>query len=395
MKKIVLKPFKEKSILRRHPWIFSGAIEKIQGSPEPGEAVLVLNYKKDPIAIGSFSPASQIAVRIWTFDPEEVISEDFFFQRIKKAYELRKELKVEQISNAFRIVNSESDGIPGLIVDFYNSFLVCQFLSAGTEYFKNEIVSALKRVFPGCSIFERSDALVRKKEGLDLKKGVLYGEEPPELINIKENESEFFVDIKEGHKTGFYLDQRDNRKEISRYVMDKRVLNCFSYTGGFGVVALKYGAKEVINIDCSKRVLDLAEKNFQYNSLNIGRANFIKGNAFKVLRSFRDRGEVFDVVILDPPKLIHSQKTFNRGLAGYKDINLLGIKLLKPGGILITFSCSGLLSADMFQKVVADASLDAGREVKIIKKLSMAQDHLIDVNFPEGSYLKGFICNVY
>ncbi len=395
MKKVFLKPFREKSVLKRHPWIFSGAIEKIQGSPSPGETVLILNYKNELLGLGSYSPKSQIAVRIWTYNPEERVGEEFFFKRIEKAFRLRKDLNIDDYTNAYRIVNSESDGLPGVIIDYYDNLLVCQFLSAGAEYWKKEIVSALKEIFPQSSIFERSDVLVRQKEGLELKKGILVGKNPPDRIKIREGDLFFWVDIKNGHKTGFYLDQRENRKETSVYFSDKKVLNCFSYTGGFGIVALKSEAKEVINIDCSAKILELAKENFILNSLNLDKTIFLKGNVFKLLRYFRDKGEEFDVIVLDPPKLIHSQSTFNRGLAGYKDINLLAIKLLKPGGILITFSCSGLLQPSMFQKVISDASIDAKREVKIVKRLSMPPDHVVDVNFPEGFYLKGFVCKVF
>ncbi len=394
MKKIILKPFREKSIQKKHPWIFSGAIKKIQGNPAPGETVLILDYKKRPMAIGAFSPKSQITVRVWSFDPEESISEEFFYRRIETAIRIRKDLNIDMETNAYRIINSESDGIPGLIVDCYDSFLVCQFLSTGAEFWKQEIISILKNFFPKNSIYERSDALVRKKEGLNLKKGILVGNSPPNFIVIKENSCNFFVDIKSGHKTGFYLDQRDNRSEISYYVIGRKILNCFSYTGGFGVISLKSEAEHVINLDCSNKALQLAEENFKLNSLDLKKVKFVKGNAFKILRQFRDTGLKFDVVILDPPKLIHSQQSFERGLAGYKDINLLGLKLVKSGGILVTFSCSGLLQPYMFQKVIADASVDAHREVKIIKRLGMASDHLTTVNFPEGNYLKGFICKV-
>ena len=394
MKKVILKPFREKSVLKRHPWIFSGAVEKVQGTPSPGETVLILNYKNEPLGLGSYSPKSQIAIRIWTFDPEERIGEGFFFKRIKRAFNLRKDLNIDDYTNAYRIVNSESDGLPGVIVDCYDNFLVCQFLSAGAEYWKKEIVSALKEIFPQSSIYERSDVLVRQKEGLELKKGVLAGDTPPDRIKIKEGDIFYWVDVKNGHKTGFYLDQRENRKETSIYFTDKRVLNCFSYTGGFGIVALKSNAKEVINIDSSAKVLELAKENFILNSLSLDKVQFLKGNVFRFLRYFRDKGEEFDAIVLDPPKLIHSKSTFDRGLAGYKDINLLAIKLLKTGGTLITFSCSGLLQPSMFQKVISDASIDAKKEVKIVKRLGMPCDHVVDVNFPEGLYLKGFVCKV-
>jgi len=391
---IALKKSAESFIKRKHPWIFSGAIEKVEGNPLNGQAVQIFTSDKKLIGNGSFSPSSQIRVRVWSFDPNETIDSDFFRKKILDASEVRKQFINESTTNAYRIINSESDGLPGLIVDRYANFLVCQFLSAGAEFNKEAIVGMLDDIFKPPGIFERSDVEVRTKEGLQPVKGLLKGTIPDDLIEVQENGFKFLVDIKNGHKTGFYLDQRDNRALVSEFSKGKNVLNCFSYTGGFSVYALAAGANKVTQIEASSSAIELSLKNIELNNLNSSLVENINGDVFEVLRKFRDERKTFDLIILDPPKFTESASQIQKASRGYKDINLLASKLLNPGGILFTFSCSGHISQELFQKIVADAALDSGRDVKIIKQLTQSSDHPVSTNFPEGLYLKGLICSV-
>ncbi|WP_281947997.1 class I SAM-dependent methyltransferase, partial [Vibrio parahaemolyticus] len=282
------------------------------------------------------------------------------------------------------LIAAESDGLPGVTIDRYQNFFVCQLLSAGAEYNKQAIVDALVECFPDCNIYERSDVAIRKKEGLKETTGVLHGEEPPKSVVIEENGVKISVDIVGGHKTGFYLDQRDSRQQAMKYVKDKEVLNCFSYTGGFGLYALKGGAKRVINADVSQPALDISKK----------RAVFLNADVFKLLREYRDQGTQFDVVIMDPPKFAESKAQLNGACRGYKDINMLAMQILKPGGTLLTYSCSGLMDQVLFQKIIADAAVDANRQVKFVERFEQAADHPTDTAYPEGFYLKGFACKV-
>jgi len=392
VKVVVLKKTREKSLLQQHPWIFSGAIAKISGNPQPGATVTVQAFDGRNLGSGAWSPQSQIAIRMWSFDSQEVIDAQFFRVRLQQAIALRQQIFTNPDTNALRLVNAESDGLPGLIVDKYGEFLVCQFLAAGTEYWKTTIISLLREFVPATGIYERSDADVRHKEGLPSTTGLLSGKEPPSLVEIRENGIRFLVDIKNGHKTGFYLDQRENRKRFSEFAHGAEILNCFAYTGGFGIYALAAGAKQVTNIETSADALDLLNKNVTLNALEPGRVINLKDDVFQVIRQFRDSRRSFDLIVLDPPKFAESQSQLYKASRGYKDINLLAFKLLRPGGILFTCTCSGQMTAALFQKIVADAALDAGRTFKIIGYLSQAADHPIALNFPEGRYLKGLIC---
>jgi 23S rRNA (cytosine1962-C5)-methyltransferase len=293
------------------------------------------------------------------------------------------------------LIFSESDNLPGLIVDRYADYLVAQFLTAGTERHKQPIVSVLQESFPAFNIYERSDEQVRKKEGLPLNTGILIGKDPPPLLAVAEGDCQFWVDLQHGHKTGFYIDQSTNRQQVRKYVYGKEVLNCFSYTGGFTVAALKGGACKVINIDSSASVLDIVHKNLELNRMDTNRSENITGDVFKVLRQFRDDNRQFDVIILDPPRFADSRRQILKAARGYKDINWLACRLIKPGGILITFSCSGALKADLFQKILADAALDAGRSLQIIQNLVQSADHPVALHFPESLYLKGMVCRVW
>lgn len=392
MPEIYLKPSREASLLRHHPWIFSGAIEKVAGEPQAGETIEIFSSKKVWLARGAFSPQSQIRARVWTFDENEKVHADFFGKKIRKAVKLRNE--IFQNEKTLRLVYGESDGLPGLIVDRYENYLVTQFLSAGAEFWRNEIAACLRELIPCDGIYDRSDAAVREKEGLQPHTGLLSGKEPPSLIEATENGCRFLVDVRGGHKTGFYLDQRESRKALAEYVSGKTVLNCFSYTGAFSVVALRAEAVSVTNIDTSAEALKLAEQNVKRNGLDASMLENVEGDVFALLRKFRNEQRQFDVVILDPPKFVESVKHLDKAARGYKDINMLAFQNLKPGGLLFTFSCSGLLDASLFQKIVADAALDAGKEAVIIERLSQSADHPVALNFPEAAYLKGLVCKI-
>ena len=396
MNSIILKPGREKSVLRHHPWIFSGAIAKIEGNPQPGETFCVLQADKTPIASAAISPKSSITARIWSWIPEEEVNEGFIKEKLRIAINKRTKLSFlsQNKLNACRLVFAESDGLPGIIVDRYADWLVVQILTTGAEYWKNVIIQSIVELTGVDNIYERSDVDVRKLEGLVQKIGCLAGKEPPENIEIAEYGIQYLVNIKTGQKTGFYLDQRENRRKVADYSSGKSVLNCFCYSGGFSLNAAKGGAAEVISVDSSADALALAQKNAQINKIDPGNVTWVNADVFQQLRRFRDEGRSFDMVILDPPKFAPTVQQVEKAARGYKDINLLAFKLLKPGGILFTFSCSGGISMDLFQKIVADAALDAGVGAQILEKLHQAADHPIALNFPESEYLKGMICQI-
>ncbi|MCG6365917.1 class I SAM-dependent methyltransferase [Vibrio fluvialis] len=392
---IYLVKGREKSLRRKHPWVFSRGISKIEGEPGLGDTVDVYTHEGQWLAKAAYSPHSQIRARVWSFE-KEAIDTAFFVKRIQQAQLLRDDLIERDGLTGYRLIAAESDGLPGITIDKYQDFLVCQLLSAGAECQKDALVEALNQCFPTCSIYERSDVAVRKKEGLEERVGVLHGELPPKSVVIEENGVKISVDIVGGHKTGFYLDQRDSRFQSMKYVKNKDVLNCFSYTGGFGLYALKGGAKRVINADVSQPALDTAKFNAELNEFDISkkRAVFLNADVFKLLREYRDQGTKFDVVIMDPPKFAESKAQLNGACRGYKDINMLAMQILNPGGTLLTYSCSGLMDQVLFQKIIADAALDAGRDVKFIERFEQAADHPTDTAYPEGFYLKGFACKV-
>jgi 23S rRNA (cytosine1962-C5)-methyltransferase len=392
--KITLNAGREGSLLRRHPWIFSGAIKSVEGDVVDGQTVEVFTIDRQWLARGSYSSRSQIRVRVLSFDLDEHIDGAFFEKRIRRAIELRKAIPGIGNTDAVRLVYGESDGLPGVIADRYGDFIVCQFLSAGAEYWKKEIVGQLLAAWPCKGIFERSDTESREKEGLPPSSGVLYGEAPPELITVSEGKVKFNVDVNKGHKTGFYIDQRLNRERVMDFAHGRETLNAFSYTGGFGVVAAIAGASHVVNVDSSSEVLELAKGNFALNGVSPKSLEFIQADVFQLLRTYRDSRRQFDLIILDPPKFVAAASQLAGGTRGYKDINLLAFKLLRPGGILVTFSCSGYVKPDLFGKIVADAAIDAGREAVVLAYLNQGPDHPVALNFPEGLYLKGMICAV-
>lgn len=395
MKKVFLKKGRKKNVLLRHPWIFSGAIEKIDYNVEPGDLVEVCDYFGKFIAKGYINPKSQIAIRIMTWEKDENPEDkDFIVNRLRAAINLRKAHFDPSITNAFRLVNSEADFIPGLIVDRYNDIIVVQILTLGMEKFKETVVEFLKDYLSPRCIYERSDLYVRKKEGLDLKRGIIYGN-LPKRQEILENAHAFLVDIEEGQKTGFYLDQKDNRRELLRFCNGKKILNCFAYTGAFSVYALKGGAEYAVNVEISSSSTELAKEIMHLNQLRDEQQEFIVGDAFNVLRALKEEKREFDLVILDPPKFAHAQGKLENAIRGYKDINLQAMQLLKPGGILFTFSCSGSVSLELFSKIITWAAMDARKSVQVIKRLGQPMDHPYLTTFMESEYLKGLVCKVY
>lgn len=395
MCKIILNFKRDYATIHHHPWIFSGAIKEVVGEPGIGETVQVCNAKGECLGYGSYSPQSQIRVRMLSFS-KGAAPDAAYVENLVAASVGRRDLFWQSGStNAVRVIASESDGLPGVTADFYNGFVVVQLASAGAEFWKATIVEALMKHVPFCrGVYNRSDVDARIKEGLSATEdvvGLLAGEEPPELIEITEGAIKYLVDVRKGHKTGFYLDQRDARAAVGKLAKGRDVLNCFSYTGGFGLAACAAGAKSVTHLDVSKDALALAEKNTALNPSET-ESRFVEADVFKQLRLYRDQGRSFDLIVLDPPKFADTKAGIMRASRGYKDINLLAMKLLRPNGVLATFSCSGAMTTDLFDKVCAEAAFDAKRDFQILSRTRQAcVDHPVGLNFPEGFYLKGLI----
>lgn len=392
--RLFLAKGREKSLLRRHPWVFSGAVQRVEGKALSGETIDILDSQGKWLARGAYSPESQIRARVWTFQQDEEINIDFFIRRLQQAQSWRDWVAQRDGLDGYRLIAGESDGLPGITIDRFQNFLVLQLLSAGAEYQRPALLSALQHCYPECSIYDRSDVAVRKKEGLPLAQGLVLGDLPPELLPIAEHGMKLLVDIQQGHKTGFYLDQRDSRLEARNYSAGRRVLNCFSYTGAFAVSALMGGCAQVISVDTSQAALDIAKQNVELNRLDLNKAEFVRDDVFQLLRNYRAQGEKFDLIIMDPPKFVENKNQLASACRGYKDINMLALQLLNPGGILLSFSCSGLMPTDLFQKILADAAVDAGRDVQFIEQFRQAADHPVIATYPEGLYLKGFACRV-
>ncbi len=393
MKKITLKAGREKSLLRRHPWIFSGAIAHVDGAPADGDTVQVCNAAGGFLAWAGYSAQSQISARAWSWIESDKIDAEFFRARISRALAARKALHIAQSSNSMRLVHSESDGLPGLIVDQYGEVLVMQIGSAGAERWRDTCADILQELSNPLCIYERSDADSRALEGLAERNGVLRGNLPESLV-IEEHGLRFAVDVAHGQKTGFYLDQRDNRALTGSLAQGKDMLNCFCYSGGFSLYALRGGAKSVLSIDASEEALQLARHNVELNGIDASRAEWQCADVFAALRKLRDQNRKFDLIILDPPKFAPTAAFAEKAARGYKDINLLGFKLLRPGGMLATYSCSGGISDDLFQKIIAGAALDANVTAHIVHKLHAAPDHPVLLSFPEGAYLKGLLLRI-
>ena len=399
---IILKPGREKSLLRRHPWIFSGAIERVDGAPASGDTLPVRDAAGKFLASAAYNTSSQITARVWSWDENESIDAEFFRRRIERAIGMRRALLPlpqagegwgEGMNNGARLIHAESDGLPGLIVDQYGDVLVMQIGSAGAERWRDTCAEILQELCNPVCIYERSDSDSRGLEGMEPRNGVLRGT-LPDKVDVMEHGLRFKVDVAAGQKTGFYLDQRDNRALTETLACGKDVLNCFCYTGGFSLYALRGGARSVLSIDASGDALRIAQENLANNGLTSANVEWQEADVFQALRKLRDQGRQFDLIILDPPKFAPTAAFAEKAARGYKDINLLGFKLLRPGGLLFTYSCSGGISADLFQKIVAGAALDAGVDAQITHHLHAGADHPVLLSFPEGEYLKGLVLRV-
>jgi 23S rRNA (cytosine1962-C5)-methyltransferase len=389
VKTIRLHPGKERAVLRRHPWIFAGAIAR--GSADSGETVRVESHDGQLLGWAAYSPASQIRLRMWSFDPAQRIDRDFLLERVRASIERRRELGIDL--RAARLVWGEADGLPGFVVDRFADVAVVQLLSAGAERWREALLEALRECLPGLRIHERSDVGVREREGLAGRSGWLHGD-GDSRVDIEEHGMRLHVDVATGHKTGFYLDQRDNRLRLRELVREqglRRVLNCYGYTGGFTLAALAGGASEVITVDSSAPALALAAEHLRDNGFDASRNPLRQADVGRVLRELREAAERFDAIVLDPPKLAPTVAQAPRATRAYKDINRLALGLLRPGGWLFTFSCSGGIDAPLFQSVVAGAAVDAGRDADIVQRVGAAPDHPLLLSFPEGEYLKGLL----
>ncbi len=401
---VVIREERQKAVLRRHPWIFSGAIKTITGDPADGDLVAVRDERGEFLARGYWNSQSSICVRLLSWDKDRPIDEAFWRERLRRAIAARQpqnRIAAQGTPAAYRLVNAENDGLPGLVVDRYGAWLVIQALTLGIEVRKHMLTGLLSELLQPAGIYERSDVDVRAKEGLAPSTGLLAGSPPPEHIEIDENGRRFLVDVRLGHKTGFYLDQRENREIIGDWfrwdeqAAEREVLNAFAYTGGFAVYALGGLARRVVNVDTSAEALKLARRNIALNGYALDDEDFVEGDVFSVLRYWRERGRQFDMIILDPPKFAHSARQVESAARGYKDINLLAFQLLRQGGVLATFSCSGAISSDLFQKIVFAAAVDARCDAQIVRWLAQASDHPVALTFPEGAYLKGLLCRIW
>lgn len=386
---VKLNADRQKSLLRHHPWVFSKAIQSVTGDPKNGETVTIVDDKDNFLAYGLYSPRSQIRIRALSFDENVIISAELIHDRIVLANQLRARVFARG-NDGVRLVSSEGDLLPGLIADKYNEYIVISISSCGMEYYKDVIVATLHELYPECSIYERSDTKSRNKEGLEEHKGVILGKEPEDTIYVKEEGQVYIpVDIKNGHKTGAYLDQRLSRIKVGSLSKNATVLNCFSYTGGFGLWALKGGASKIENVDVSEHALNAAKTGVAFNHLDPGRCKFLKKDVFAYLREQVEKGTKYDLVVLDPPKFAESAANLKKACRGYQDINRLGLMLVKKGGHLLTFSCSGLVDPALFQKIVADAALDAKVDGRVVGTLRQDEDHVVSLPCPETFYLKG------
>ena len=389
MIKLILKPGREKSLKRRHPWVFSGAVGKLTGDPQSGETIEVHSSDGEFLAMAACNPQSNIVARVWDWE-QRAIDAAFFHERVERAVALRAHLL--PTSDTVRLVHAESDGLPGVVIDRYGETVVLQLSSAGAMRWRDALADALMQTVKPHTLYERSDADVLALEGLQVSVGLLRGTAPASPLLVYELGAMFEVDVPRGHKTGFYLDQRTNRARVREFAEKREVLDCFAYTGGFTVNALAGGAAKVTAIDSSGPALELLQRNVALNKLPA--CECIEGDVFQLLRKLRDRARSFDLIVLDPPKFAPTAAHAEKASRAYKDINLLAFKLLRPGGLLFTFSCSGGVSRELFQKIVAGAALDAGEDAQIVEHLSAGADHPVALNFPEGDYLKGLICRV-
>ncbi len=397
MATVMLRPGRERPVIQRHPWVFSGAIGRVSGTPRDGEAVDITTADGEWLARGTWSSQSQIRARLFTWNPDQQLDADLIRAQIERAIAGRSQYAAGP-NTAYRMVYSESDELPGLVVDRYDDYLVVQLTTQGIVARADAVVGALVDLVAPKGIYERSDAEVREKEGLPPAEGLLWGEQPPEQLLVQSaglpGAPRLLADLRDGQKTGFYLDQARNRAIVAGYSAGRELLDCFCYTGGFSVYAAQAGATAITAVDSSGPALALLRENMALNGLNTP-LEVVEADVFQLLRRYRTEGRQFDLVVLDPPKFAYSQAQVDRAARGYKDINLLAMQILRPGGVLVTFSCSGLISADLFQKIVFGAAIDARRSAQIVERLTQSPDHPVLLTFPESDYLKGLVCRVW
>ena len=393
MNKIILNKGKDKAAWQLHPWVFSGAINKVIGKVANGDIVSVFNNEDEFIAYGVYNNSSRVAVRLLEWNPANEINEQWWRTRVQKAISNRAHLLTDT-NNTVRLIFAEADFIPGLIADKYGDYVSIQVHSAGLEKVKSIIVDELVQLLAPKSVYERSDLKSREHEGLADTNGLLWGEMPPEFVDIIENGIQYKVNIIDGQKSGFYCDQRENRFLTAQYVKDKKVLDCFCYSGGFTLNAFREGASSVTSVDSSALAIETLKNNVAYNNFDVNKHTPIQSDVNKYLRQLGDEGEKFDVIILDPPKYAPSRSSLDKASRAYKDLNRRGLLLLESGGLLATFSCSGAMDIDTFKQVLAWAALDAGKEIQFIRQFNQPEDHPVRASFPEGEYLKGLLVRV-
>lgn len=394
MTDVVLKKDKEKAVNQRHPWVFSGAIDRVKGKPANGDIVRLINHKGDFMAYGFYNDQSRVALRLLEWDENTEVNDDWFKQKVAIAVNARANILNED-TDTCRLIFSEADYLPGLIVDKYADHLAVQILTSGIEKLMPVIIDELRQLLNPLSIFDKSDASSRQHEGMETENIVLWGDEPPASVEVKENGIVYSINIAEGQKSGFYCDQRDNRGIVATHAAGKKVLDCFSYTGGFTLNALKNGAASVVSVDSSALAIETLKQNISLNKLDAGKHSAIQSDVNKQLRAFKDAGEKFDIIVLDPPKYAPSRSALDRAARAYKDLNRIGMLLLNSGGLLATFSCSGAMDMENFKQVLAWAALDAGKQVQFIYQFCQPEDHPVRASFPEGEYLKGLLCRVF
>jgi 23S rRNA (cytosine1962-C5)-methyltransferase len=390
---VVLKKGKEKAVLHRHPWVFSGAIEGAKGKPANGDIVRLVDAKGAFMAYGFYNDKSRVAVRLLEWDEAVEVDEDWFRNKVAVAVASRSEV-LDETTNTCRLIFSESDYLPGLIVDKYAEHLAVQVLTSGIENVLPVIIDELQRLLKPESIFDKSDAASREHEGLKTTNVVLAGNHPPDRVEVRENGIVYNINIAEGQKSGFYCDQRDNRKLLAAHAKGKKVLDCFCYTGGFTLASLQNGTTSVTSVDSSALAIETLKENIKLNGFDPAKLTAIQSDVNKQLRQFRDDGELFDIIVLDPPKYAPSRSALDRASRAYKDLNRLAMLLLNKGGLLATFSCSGAMDMETFKQVLAWAALDAGKQVQFIHQFCQPEDHPVRASFPEGEYLKGLLCRV-
>lgn len=393
MKKIILNKGKDKAAWQLHPWIFSGAIAQVHGKPQNGDIVSVFNQEAEFIAYGMYNGNSRVAVRLLEWDPQQEINEAWWRKRVAKAVNNRKALLTEN-NNTVRLIFAEADFLPGLIADKYADYISIQVHAAGTEAVKAIIVDELANSLKPLGIYERSDLKSREHEGLPDTNGLLYGQTPPNFVDIIENGIHYQVNIVEGQKSGFYCDQRENRAITAKYTKGKRVLDCFCYSGGFTLNAFREGAASVTSVDSSALAIETLINNVRNNGFDVSKHQAVQSDVNKYLRDLGEQGEKFDLIVLDPPKYAPSRSSLEKASRAYKDLNRRGMLLLNSGGLLSTYSCSGAMDIDTFKQVLAWAALDAGKEIQFIHQFSQPEDHPVRASFPEGEYLKGLLVRV-